>query len=465
MTGDRTVLIVGGGASGALLAANLLRPASRGGPGDIRVVMIEPRAELGRGMAYSTTCPLHLLNVPAGKMSAFPDDTRHFRRWLAARGYSEYGADSFVPRMIYGDYIADILNSAASMAGGWRFRHIRRKATGFAESADGVRVRLADGTVVEGTSLVLAMGNAAPAPWPGLSPEVASSGRFFGMAWEADALNPGAKDEPVMLLGTGLTAVDAVLGLRWNGHSGPVYMVSRRGLAPQAHESFAGESIPLPPAESARGLFRNLRANVCQAWSGKGNWRSAVDSVRPDTNRLWQKLDLAEQRRFLRHMRAYWDVHRHRMAPQIAATMQQMIREGSLRVFAGRLAGIGAGSAGLKASIQLRGEAAQAHLEVGRIVNCTGPESNLARLNSPLVDDLMRQGRLVAHPLRTGALVDHDGALIDRAGHSSTRLFAIGPLRMGTLIETVAIPEIREQARDLADLVQTGAVVEFATAS
>jgi uncharacterized NAD(P)/FAD-binding protein YdhS len=429
------------------VAANLLRSSA-----DTRVVVIEPRAELGRGMAYSTTCPLHLLNVPAAKMSAFPGDTRHFVRWLAARGYAQYDACSFVPRMIYGDYLADILSGLADLAGGWRFRHIRRKATGLSQDGNGIRVRLADGTTVEGEALVLALGNAAPADWPRLSSEVASSGRFFGIAWDPAALKPGAKDEPVLLLGSGLTAVDAALGLRWQGHRGPLYMVSRRGLVPQAHEPFSGDALPLPMAESALGLLHNMRVSARESQSRNGNWRPAVDGVRSQTNRLWQKLPLGEQRRFLRHVRPYWDVHRHRMAPEIAATLRQLIREGTLRVFAGRIGEIETNPRGLAASIHPRGRARTLALEVGRVINCTGPESNLTRLASPLVADLMRQGLLNAHPLRMGALADHDGALIDARGESSSRIFAIGPLRTGTLIETVAIPEIREQARGLAEL-------------
>jgi len=459
MTRNPTVLIVGGGASGALLAANLLRQST----GTV-VIMIEPRAELGRGMAYSTTCPLHLLNVPAAKMSAFPDDARHFVRWLAARGYAEYDACSFVPRMIYGDYLSDILTGAANLAGAWRFRHIRRKAAGFSQDADGIHVRLADGTSVAGDAMVLALGNAAPAPWPGLAAEVTSGGRYFGVAWDPAALRPANKEEPVLLLGTGLTAVDAALGLRWQGHQGPLYMVSRRGLVPQAHEPFLSEVLPFREADSARGLLRNLRAATGE------NWRAAVDAVRPHTNRLWQNLGLPEQRRFLRHVRPYWDVHRHRMAPQIAITLRQLIREGTLRVFAGRVGEIEPGQNSLKASIHLRGRADTLHLEAGRIINCTGPEANLTRLPSPLVQDLMRQGRMKAHPLRTGALVDNNGALIDSAGEASTRLFTMGPLRTGTLIETVAIPEIREQARNLAELLQETLPahvrdIEFATAS
>lgn len=447
MTVDRTVLIAGGGASGALVAANVLRNA----PGT-RVVLIEPRAELARGMAYSTTCPRHLLNVPAAKMSAFPEDAGHFVRWLQNSGLAGYSGMSFVPRMIYGDYLSAVLDEARAGASSRDFVHAQTKAVELKCSNGKAQVRLANRTSVTGDALVLALGNQAPARWPNLSPDVQESGRYFAVAWANEALNPPDREIPVLLLGTGLTSVDAVLALRNNGHRGPVYMTSRRGLVPAAHLPSDCKSEPFSGSATACEVARNMRLAAIDSEILYGNWRVAVDGIRPTTNELWQMLPFDEQKRFLRHLRAYWDVHRHRMAPEIASTIGTLIADGTLRICAGRIGTMQLTPSGISVPINRRGSTRAEQLEVGRVINCTGPEANLNRITDPIIESMLQQGYLTPHPLRTGALVDNDGALIGADGESSTALFAMGPLRWGTLLETVAIPEIRDQASQLSNL-------------
>ena len=446
----RTVLIAGGGASGALVAANLLRSAA-----DTRVVVIEPAARLGRGMAYSTQCPLHLLNVPAAKMSAYPDDPMHFVRWLEMQGLTpepaNYNEWSFVPRMIFGDYVESaLMRASVEAASGSRLEHVQDQAVGCVIRNDRAHLELARGRSISGEALVLALGNAAPAPWPNLDSEVASSGRFFGLTWEPGALIPNDHAEAVLLLGTGLTAVDAALALRHNGHRGPIHMVSRRGLLPQGHRLCDASPIPCAELTSARELSRFVRVAARHSESVHGNWRPAVDGVRPRANALWQGLTAADQRRFLRHLRPYWDAHRHRMAPQIAQSIHELMRAGLLNCYAGRVGKLELSGSSIIVPVVLRGGSAAKRLAVARVINCTGPECDLQRTSNPLMQALVRQGELTPHPLRMGALVDGSGALIGRGGMPSRHLYAMGPLRMGTLIESVAIPEIRQQASDLA---------------
>ncbi len=447
MTVDRTVLIAGGGASGALVAANLLRDCRV-----TRVVLIEPRTEPARGMAYSTDCPLHLLNVPAAKMSAFPDDPGHFVRWLHNRGRKEYSDTSFVPRMIYGDYLSAVLDEARAGAGSKSFEHIQAKAIDLENVNGQWRLRLSNGSVVRGDAFVLALGNQAPAPWPNLDAEVAGSGRYFGITWNAEALRPSDPETPILLLGSGLTAVDALLALRHNGHRGPVHMVSRRGLLPADHLLSDCATMPFEGSPTARQSARQMRMCARDAEILYGNWRVAVDGVRPRTNELWGMLCPAEQRRFMRHLRGFWDVHRHRMAPEIGATIKELIAVGTLRVSAGRIGPMRLTPGGIAVSIQFRGSAVATQVEAGRVINCTGPESNLKRVPDPLIQSMIRHGHVTPHPLRTGAEVDADGALIGADGESSPSLFAMGPLRWGSLLETVAMPEIRDQASRLAKL-------------
>jgi uncharacterized NAD(P)/FAD-binding protein YdhS len=211
-------------------------------------------------------------------------------------------------------------------------------------------------------------------------------------------------------------------------------------------------AIPQSPCASLRDLVGRWRLAVSGTANFPAGWREAVDSMRPETNRYWQGLTLTEQRRFLRHLRPFWDTHRHRMAPQIGAVVQESLRDGSLVVMAGRTRGIRLLRDGVEVSIAIRGRAETEAVTVQRIINCTGPDADLSRTGNSLLRNLVEQGWLQPDPHRMGAVADDQGSLVPaRAGYRPP-LYAIGPLRMGPLLESIAIPEIRVQARDLAEL-------------
>ncbi len=446
MIRKRVVLIVGGGASGMLLGRALVAASD-----DIDVTIIEPRERLGAGTAYSTTCPLHLLNVPAAKMSALPDEPSHFVAWLAANGYANVDGRAFFSRHIYGAYLA-YLGAEVQGQEPQRFRHVRETATAASVERSGVEVECASGRLLHGDFLVLAFGNATPAAWPNVSEEVRGSGRFFASAWDSSALTAADRDDVVLVLGTGLTAVDAVLGLRHNGHRGTIYMVSRRGLLPHEHRLFDTPPAACPEARSVGELLTKLRGSAREANDTFENWRIAIDGVRPKTNELWQAFTLADQRRFARHVMPYWNVHRHRMAPEAAKTLADLVAAGSLRMLAGRTESVTDGGRVLNVSIRRRGSDERTRIEAARVINCSGPEHDFQKLPNPLVRCLFSNGCISAHPLGIGLQVAPSGAMVANDGTISARLFAIGPVRYGTLIETTAIPEIRIQARELSEL-------------
>jgi uncharacterized NAD(P)/FAD-binding protein YdhS len=440
----RQILIAGGGASGALLGTALLHASP-----DIDVTVIEPRESLGAGMAYSTNCPLHVLNVPAAKMSALPSAPNDFVEWLASNGYDHDNGRAFVPRALFGAYLRSIVAAARERHRG-RLRHLRDTAVSAEIERAGVRVVCASGEVLQGESLVLAFGNAAPARWPNIASEVHDSGRYFDSAWEPRALTPTDPDETVLLFGTGLTAVDAVLGLRHAGHRGPIFMVSRRGLLPHEHRLFDTPPADCPDATSVSELFGQVRGSAREAADTFDNWRVAIDGVRPKTNELWQLLTLADQRRFVRHVLPYWNAHRHRMAPEASRQLAELMAAGSLRMVAGRTQDVIAGADAIRVTIRARGSEERIVIDAGRLINCSGPEHDFTKLPNPLVGSLLASGSIAAHPLGIGLQVAPDGAMIASDGTTATRLFAIGPVRFGTLIETTAVPEIRKQAHELA---------------
>jgi uncharacterized NAD(P)/FAD-binding protein YdhS len=448
----RHAIIVGGGASGVLLAYQLLRL----GRSVFRVTLIEQRAEIGRGLAYHTGNPDHLLNVRAANMSALPEDPDHFWRWLsdhdACRCADRY---CFVPRGVYGDYIAGLIKPLVARGDDSDgLRILNSECVSIRENADGVVAELAGGAELAGDIVILATGHDA---------------RKIPAACYADPWAPPSaagirKDGLVLILGSGLTMVDYVLSLLRDGHTGPIVAMSRRGLMPKAHRRVPPLSIDelqVPFGASASQLLRWLRHLVDSHSAQGGNWRSVVDGLRPFTQRLWRELPLHSRRRFLEHARAWWDVHRHRMAPEVEFTISKAIADRRLTVMAAKIADISPNSAGATVRYLRRGQAAPESLEVDAIVDCTGIARDPAATANPAVRSLFDQGLARIDPLQMGIDVASDCAIVNRWGLPSRRLFAVGPLTRAAFWEIVAIPDIRNQCIQLAErMVQDAATSE-----
>ncbi|USI71439.1 FAD/NAD(P)-binding protein [Sphingomonas morindae] len=430
------VAIIGGGFSGALLAINLLR---HDGP---RATLIERRAETARGVAYSTVHPEHVLNVRAAGMSALPDEPDHFLRWLAARGL--HPREGFASRRDYGAYLDDLLAETQRHAGD-RLRVVRDSAVDAAFSATAATVRLAGGGAIAADTVALATGNLPPLLPPGLDVEGLDAGRYIADPWGpalAEGLKPG---DCVGVLGTGLTMVDVALALDGLGFEGRIFALSRRGLIPRPHAAGPPGAAAAPrserPTPEARALLAELRARAEAI-----GWRAAVDELRPFTQGLWRAMPLAERRRFLRHARAWWDVHRHRIAPHVAERLADLQARGRLTILAGTPLSLTPRPDGMALSYRPRGETGVASLTLARLINGTGPQGNLTRTAEPLLAALHARGLLRPDPLRIGIDVDQQSRAIGRDGRASDRLLVLGPPTRGAFWEIVAVPDIRRQA-------------------
>ncbi|MFJ7904417.1 FAD/NAD(P)-binding protein [Streptomyces sp. NPDC096198] len=439
-----TVAIVGAGAAGALTAVQLCETATRRRT-PLDLVLVDPAPEAGRGVAYATADPRHRLNVPAGGMSCYPDDPGHLTRWLCHHGERAVTAADFIPRYRYGAYLADTLGQALVRAHGVvRVRRLRSRAEACADTPDGrLRLRLADGGSLTADSAVLATGPAAGrSAWApaGLS----ASPRFITTPWAPGALaGPLADTADVLLVGTGLTAVDLALTLDRPGRV--VHAVSRGGLLPQPHalnplRTVAPPRIPAgaPLDAVRRAVFRHVGRTVRLL----GDWRPALDSLRPHTAGLWQGLTPAERAEFLRRDGSLWNTHRHRMAPATAEALDRLRAARRLRVRPGRIAAARTGPDGAVAVTLADGRT----LHAGWVIDCTGPGHHL---DDPLWQSLAEAGAVVPGPLGLG-VATRDGRLLDAAGRAERALFTLGAPRRGELWETTAIPEIRTQAADVA---------------
>ena len=437
------IAIVGGGCSGVLVAAHLLRS---GYPG--RIAVIEARPKLGLGLAYSTTYEQHLLNVPSGKMSAFPTEPSHFLEWLRAHGSPGAAPDSFASRIAYGQYLGDILHAsvAASPSGG--FQHICAEATDLYAGAHGVTLTLAGGATVDAAKAVLALGNPASSAVDGI-PEPKEP--WYTSPWMGNALRAPFDEERILLVGTGLTAIDSALALSARTPSCRIYMISRRGLLPQVHD--LRRTPAPPPAFEAPGdlrlIFRQLRGLIRASREAGDCWRTVVDSLRPVSNQIWRDLPLADRSRFLRHLRTYWEAHRHRMAPQVSSHIDQLRATGKIEIIAGRIRETSRQGNVFEVRISQR-YGGDRVLEADRAINCTGIHEDYRKAPRRLIQSLIRGGTASANDLGLGFRTDSSGALIDAHGATSGRLFTLGPPRRGDLFETTAVPEIRAQAESLA---------------
>ena len=430
------IAIVGAGFSGSLLAINLLR---HDGPD---ATLIERGSTFAKGTAYTTRHAAHLLNVRAGNMSAFPDDPGHFVRWLAGRGLGD--ASSFVPRSVYGSYLAELLAGAAERAAG-RLTLIQGEAVDIDVSPDVAAVRLADGRTLAVDAAVVALGNLPPHAPPGFDADRLGPDRYVADPW-AGPIGDGLGDgDSVLLLGTGLTMVDVALALVDGGFRGRIIALSRRGLMPRPHGQAGGGGLSERPTTQASQLLHAVRARAEII-----GWRAAIDELRPHTQRLWRAASVDERARFLRHLRPWWDVHRHRLAPQVAARVEALEGEGRLSVHAGKLVQLDAEANGVRVGWRARGSADLAQMTVRRIVNCTGPQGDLARSPEPLLQNLLRAGRARADAFGLGLDVDDQSHLVDAAGVAQTQLYAVGPMTRGAFWEITAVPDIRQQVWSLA---------------
>jgi uncharacterized NAD(P)/FAD-binding protein YdhS len=394
---------------------------------------------MGRGVAYSTTEPAHLLNVRAEGMSAWAGDPDHFVRRFEAEGGDRRG---FAERRLFGRYLGDILDEAVASG---NTEILDAAAVSAKRGEGGWQIGFEDGSTISADVLALGVGNQEPEP---LSAFGGAVDRFIRNPWgEESRAAVAALAETggsTLLVGTGLTMVDLVLSLDSAGHRGRIVALSRRGLIPRSHADFDPAPVEREdvPHGNLRALWRWLRRR-----SGEVGWRAAVDSLRPHSHPLWQSLDGEQQRRFLRHARPWWDVHRHRIAPEVARKVHDMVAEARLEVVAARIIAARPAEGGLEVEFRCRGASRPQSECFAYAFNCTGPLHSIARTRDPLLRSLLDAGRVRVDHLGIGLDVDENA----RAGE---RLWALGPLTKGRYWEIIAVPDIREQAAAVANDIQ-----------
>ncbi len=443
------IAVIGGGASGTLATVYLLGEAARRRL-PLRVALIDRDGRHGLGRAYSTAHPAHLLNSPAGAMSALVGDPDHLTRWAAGAGLPD---DGFLPRSAYGRYLTELLAAAERSARpGARVSRVTAQVVAIRRCGHGRALRLhlaADGRI-DADAAVLAIGNLpAGAPCP-----VPQGRRYIADPWEPGALEMAADGSPVAVLGTGLTMLDVAIALTDAHPDTAVHAISRHALLPREHAwpraATAAGTTPLVrrPVAPLRltALIRGLRASAA---AYPGDWQDIVDALRPQIPRLWEQLPEPDKRLFLRDVARYWEVHRHRMPPGTARRAAVLLAEGRLSVHRGRVvAAAGDERDGVRVRIDHGGSSTE--LGVGWLINCTGAATDITATADPLVRHLFDSGLARPDPLRLGLDTDANGAVRDADGRPASDIVTLGPPLRGRWYETTAIPEIRDQAAALA---------------
>lgn len=441
----KTIVVIGGGLSGVLTAIQLLEKSKT-----ISVKIIHSGPSLGLGIAYNTNEAEHLLNVPAGKMSAFSSNPKHFTDWLDKNGYpAENLGGEFLPRMLYGKYIQELVLLLLSNK---QLEIINAKAIDILENESSYNIKLNDSKLVVADKIILALGNFLPANPKLNSPTFYTKGNYFQNPWSPSYLKDIDKSKDILLIGTGLTMVDCALSLKNIGYNGKIWVVSPRGYTPASH----GKSDVYPDfyselkEKSLLEIFKTVRKHLKIAESKNSSWRGVIDSLRPHAQEIWIALSLKEKQQFVSHIRHIWGIARHRLPVKTYNEIHDLKSNGKLEIIGGRILDMREDNGIILANIRLRKSGLQKELMVSRVVNCTGPQTNYKELQDELIVNLLSKNMIIPDDLKMGIKTTLNGQILQNKQQASADIYAIGSLLRGVLWETTAVPEIRVQAESIA---------------
>lgn len=432
-------VIIGGGVSGTLCALNLLRDR------DSDVVLIERSSTLlHRGPAYSSSLPHQLLNVPAGGMSVDIDRPDHFHQWLKKRGH-QYSLTAFVPRSLFGEYVSEQFAAVKEISA--HLRVVIDEAERLEYSGRGYEVFTRDGHLFRAEVVFICTGNQLPVNVNNLTGSASECDKYIREPWSGDYLRYVRPDQEIIMVGAGLTMVDQVLSLRRMGHQGRIRVISRRGLLPLAH----GHSEPMEVKVKGdiNEIFRSLRKEAANAESEGQGWISVIDALRPQVQAIWSHLDETDRARFLRHLRPFWEIHRHRVPKESLMLIEQMRSGGQLDVVAGRIIGCDHSGGQFQLTYGERFTGSRKSLSGDWLVNCTGPQTDTSGSASPFFQSLISQGLAAVDSHGLGIRTAKSGAVINARGTEQRGLYAIGPVAKASLWECTALREIRSMANNI----------------
>ncbi|WP_331377185.1 FAD/NAD(P)-binding protein [Sinorhizobium chiapasense] len=455
--GCPTVIVIGGGFTGAVVAATLARDKSMEG---WQIAVFEPRESLGCGLAYDTDDPAHRVNVPAGRMSLDPDDADHFVRWMELRGEPRDDRDALAPdghlyprRGLFGRYVAD---AVAPHLGSGRIVHHRQRVISVERRGGDWELRGDAGTTLRADILVIATTHPAPAAPAGIDSVLRGHPRYVADTTVPGALAAIGPDDHVLIIGTGLTAADVIASLRTTGRTGPITAFSRRGLRSRGHADRAQDpygDFTAAPSQTATDLLVRVRRAVADAEADGFSWHAVFDALRSQGGEIWRSLPVTERRRLIRHLRPFWDVHRFRIAPQIDAIVGAGLQSGDIRILAGRIDRLERNGEEIAATFRRRHGAGIERWNVDAVVVSTGPAHKSVLKSQPWLETLSADGHLQPDAVGLGLACSATSRALDSEGRETETLFIAGPLARGTFGELMGLPQVNDHAIFVAEQV------------
>ncbi|MGK3112008.1 FAD/NAD(P)-binding protein [Candidatus Pantoea formicae] len=443
------VIIVGGGFSGTALAIHLARTSAAA----LLITVVEPRERLGCGVAYSTQEPAHRINVPASRMQLSGEEQGAFDHWY--RQQPECSLDSaahcadgsvYPQRGMFGRYLAEQFALAAKCYPHVTLRHLQTTAVTW----EGQQLLLSNGEMLQGDILALAISHPPPSLPRALQP-FAQHPALIANPWQRGVLDAIAPDASIAIMGTGLSMADVVASLATRHHRGPLTAFSRRGQLSRANLTGEWPEWTLAPQNvpEARLWLHHIRAEVARAAEQQLPWQRVLDEVRVQGQAIWQSLPLREQQKFVRHLRSWWDVHRYRIAPQVAAVISERQQQGSLHVLAARLQSITARGDQLEVTLHTRqGKTLTQRLD--HLIVTTGPGHDALTQSQPLLQSLSEQGLIRADQLGFGLDVDAHSHALTQQGLPNSRLLVVGPAARARFGELMGLPQVADHAAAVA---------------
>jgi uncharacterized NAD(P)/FAD-binding protein YdhS len=452
MTVRPNIAIIGGGFTGAVVALNLLR---RLPTESAKLTIIEPRAVLGAGLAYSTLDPAHRVNVPAARLLVLAEEPGAFDQWFKASEAAVSDPDALLPdgraypqRAVFGAYVDGLLRQAAAAPGAIPFEHIQCLAFSVDRAAHGFSIALENGGFVDADIIVLAVSHPPPAV-PKPFRDVSSHPKFVSNPWKAGAMAGIGATDHVLIIGTALTAADVIASLKSSGHIGRLRAISRRGLVSRLRKmqqtKTYGDFVS-PPHRTVLALLRAVRDTIIRAEASGSTWGAVMDGLRVQGQEVWSALPPSEKKRFLRHLRPFWDAHRYQMAPQPAAIIDAECAAGNLRICAARIQSVSLEGEQFKVTLKSREAGVRTEEKFDAIVNCTGPDhAHVVETNSVL-RSLAAAGLICADAFGLGVHTDLSARAVSRTLDPSADIFIAGPLARATFGELMGLPQVSQHA-------------------
>ena len=456
------IAIIGGGYAGAVLALHLTRQA----PAGTKITIVEPRPDLGSGLAYETLADEHRINVPADRLGVGAEPADRFDVWLKARHPDLIGDGdperSYVPRRWFGIFVRERLAETLKQSG-VDLRHSRATALSARAIEAGTEILLSDGEKLRARHAVIAVSHGLPALPRGVPPALSGTRGFLENPWDIERLGEIPPDGTVLIIGTGLTMADVIASLAARGHRGRIVALSRHGLLARKSGPAGvppGLDLSTWPAACLADYVKRIRAEIARIESEGLSWRCVFTALRIQSAHLWSHLTPADKRRFLRHLKAFYDVHRYRMAPETYELIETAIARGQVEILAARLKHVETAANGFDVTLRRRGATADAHGHFAGIINCTGPKQRLHADPTHFLGHLIAEGLATPDPFDLGLAVDHDFRIIGRGRD----LYAFGPLTRARFGDTYGAPEIQLQAERLARQLATALAAAKAAA-